>query len=135
MASRVRSRRHLLRDLPQTVLLLGCAAVVVTIGALIFKQQFPSEPHRGSSQLYRESVTGSPDSELTSQLNEFNVDKRYAGSIITYVPYRLRCQKRIFDNRTGYLFDRGDVKCEDAVGPQEPDTSRVHNIGKAFRHQ
>lgn len=128
MASNASSRRHLLRDLPQTYLVLGCVAVAVILVILLFNLWSPLA-------LHRESIARPPASEFAPLLNESDFDKHSAGSIITHVPNRIDCWKRIFDNRTGYLWDNGYMKCPDGFEPMQDDGSRIYGIGKAFRHE
>ena len=132
MTSRVTSRRHLLRDLPHTYVVLCCAAVAMSLLVLFFHY---------SSPIQRDSAVRPQLNELRPQLNEFDIDKRYAGSIITDAPRGDMCWERVLDNRTGNLWDKGYVKCRDVSAPSgnhQPsgmDATRLRDVGKAFRHE
>jgi hypothetical protein len=125
MASHASSRRHLLRDLPQTYVVLSCAAVAVTL--LMFFALY-------SSPIRRESP-------VRPRLNDVEIDKQYTGSIMVDPPRGDKCRERILDNRTGYMWDNGYVDCHDVSEPLEKhhpsgiDATRLRNIGKAFRHE
>jgi hypothetical protein len=117
------SRRWFLRNLRQASIVLVCAAVIV--GSLIY------------------FVDGSPvRHEITRpQSNGANNEHRYAGSIILPM-HGGRCWEAVFDNRTGRMIDKGDVKCDQAAqhlaekNPvQDFDAIRLRAVGKAFRHE
>jgi len=124
MAARV-YRRHLLRDLPHTYVVLFCAAVGVS---LLISLALYSSPAR------RESA-------VRPQLKDVIIDQRYAGSIMVDPPRGDMCWERILDNRTGNMWDNGYVKCHDLSAPLKKhrqsgmDASRLREVGKAFRHE
>ena len=124
MASRL-NRRHFLRDLPHTYVVLFCAAVGVSL--LMFLALYSSPARRGSA--------------VSPQLHDVNTDERYAGSIMVDPPRGDMCRERIFDNRTGNMWDNGYVKCRDLYAPPKKhhpsgmDASRLRDVGKAFRHE
>ena len=69
-----------------------------------------------------------------------NNDKRYSGSIIVVPERGDRCLERGIDNRTGKMWDKGLVNCDEVVKKhlEEDQRSslsgvRMHAIGKAFR--
>lgn len=118
-------RRHLLRDLPHTYVVLFCAAVGVS---LLISFALYSSPAR------RESA-------VRPQLKDVIIDQRYAGSIMVDPPRGDMCWERILDNRTGKMWDNGYVKCHDLYAPPKKhkasgiDASRLRDVGKAFRHE
>ena len=124
MASRV-NRRRFLRDLPHAYVVLFCAAVGVSL--LMFLALYSSPARRGSA--------------AGPQLHDVNIDERYAGSIMVDPPRGDMCWERIFDNRTGNMWDNGYVKCHDLSAPSKKhqpsgmDASRLRDVGKAFRHE
>jgi hypothetical protein len=123
MASRVSSRRWLLRDLRQASIVLVCASVVV--GGLMYFIDWTPVRH-----------------EITRpQSNSANNEQRYAGSIILPT-HGGRCWEAVFDNRIGRMIDKGDVKCDQAAQQlaeknpvQDFDAIRLRAVGKAFRHE
>jgi len=126
MTSRVLSHSQVSRDLPRTYVVLACAAIGV--GLVIFGsyywQSFPRE------------------SAAASQLNDANSSKHYVGSILADPPRGDMCWERVFDNRTGNMWDNGYVKCDNAppqlwVDSQQQglDAWRMHEVGKAFRRK
>jgi len=66
---------------------------------------------------------------------------RYTGSIMVDPPHGELCWERIFDNRTGRMWDNGYVKCDtqpaqltDARNaPAILNAWRIQEVGKAFR--
>jgi hypothetical protein len=63
---------------------------------------------------------------------------RYTGSIMTEPPRGDLCWERIFDNRTGTMWDNGYVKCDTepaqvAGSSQRRGLERLREVGKAFR--
>ena len=121
MASRVSSRRWLLREIPQTYVLLVLVAFVVAIFTYFIDW----------STVRRESAV---------QPNNDNNEQRYTGSII--IPTgRDMCWTMMFDNRTGKLRENGYVKCEEAERqfaeknpPRGAEMVRLREVGKAFRN-
>jgi hypothetical protein len=70
-----------------------------------------------------------------------NVERRYAGSIIVPTGGGM-CWTFILDNRSEKMRDGGFSKCDEAMRQfdkenpsQNTDTLRLHEVGKAFRHQ
>ena len=127
MASPKSYRRRFLRDLWQGSVVFVCAAGVV--GGLIHFVDW--------SQVWPDPGSRSQGS-ISSQRNN---EHRYSGSII--LPARGgRCWEAMFDNRTGRIIDNGDVECNKAAlefsetnQVQDFDAIRLHEVGKAFRHQ
>jgi hypothetical protein len=65
---------------------------------------------------------------------------RYTGSIMTELPHGDLCWERIFDNRTGTMWDNGYVKCDtepaQVAGPsQGQGLERLREVGRAFRRK
>lgn len=115
-----------MRDIPRTYLLLVWLASGLVI--LIYSNDWhPS----GWSALRHEAAVPPPPQRT-------NVDF-YTGSIII-VPTRGDCWQRILDNRTGKMWDKGHVNCDEAISRAEKDqrggmsTFRMNAIGKAFNH-
>jgi hypothetical protein len=124
MTSRVSSYSWLLRDLPQTFVLLILAAFVVAILTYFIDW----------SMVRRESA-------VRPQLNNDNNEQRYTGSIIVPTSGDL-CWEFMLDNRTGKMRDNGYVKCDEAAhqsaekNPREGmDMTRLRQVGNAFRHK
>jgi hypothetical protein len=127
MASRVSSRRWLLRDLPRTYVLL--ALVVPVLAILSYFIDWSAIRHENSVQ---------PQSDNPNKNKD---ELRYAGWII--VPTRRdQCWQFMLDNRTGNMRDGGFVKCDEAARqfaeknpPAGSDLIRLREVGKAFHHK
>jgi len=127
MAARARSRRRwFMRDIPRTYLLLVWLAFGFVI--LIYSNDWhPS----GWSALRREAAVQPP---------QRNPAEPYTGSIIIVPTRGDYCWQRMLDNRTGKMWDKGLVNCDEAVSRAEKEarsgmsTLRMNAIGKAFNH-
>lgn len=129
MASRTKSRRWMLRDLPRAYVVLVCAAFAVSFLAY-FIDWSPAARH---------------ESAVMPQLNivdSSNDEKLYTGTIVVPTLRYDRCWQFMFDNRTGYFQDEGYVSCnESALKLPELDssagveTTRLREVGKAFRNK
>jgi hypothetical protein len=127
MALRKSYRSRFLRELWQSCVVFVCAAGFV--GGLIYFVDW--------SQAWPETK-GQSQSNISSQGTD---EQRYSGSII--LPARGgRCWEAVFDNRTGRIIDKGDAKCDKPVlqlpetnQAQDFDAIRLHEVGKAFRHE
>jgi len=125
MAVSVASHNPLLRDLSRAyVLLVGAATGAFLLVYLSY--YWTPAPHA---------------SEAAAQANDPNAATRYTGSIMTDLPRGELCWERIFDNRTGRMWDNGYVKCDtqpaqlaDAGPRRGMDVWRLKEVGKAFRH-
>ena len=124
MVSRTSYRRWLLRDLPQTLVVIGCAALIV--GILIYFIDWSSLQH---------------ETAVRPKSSNGNNEQRYTGSIVLPVRGK-RCWEGMFDNRTGKMIEKGYVDCDEAVhqlaeknSPQGMDILRLRSVGKAFRHE
>lgn len=127
MAARQLSRhRWFLRDIPRTYVLLVWLAFGLAI--LIYANDWhPS----GWTVLRHEASVKPPAGKIDN----------YSGSII-FVPTRGEdCQEFVIDNRTGKMWDKGSVNCNEAVSRADRDqrggmsTLRMNAIGKAFNHR
>lgn len=77
---------------------------------------------------------------MNPPMNYANDDKLYTGSIITVPARGDLCWERILDNRTGKIWDKGYVRCDDAVTqPAEKHPTmggaRLRAIGNALLHK
>lgn len=119
-------RRWFLRDIPRTYVLMVWIAFGLAI--LIYANDWhPS----GWTALRRDAAIKPPAPKVES----------YTGSII-FVPTRGNdCQEFVLDNRTGKMWDKGAVDCNEAVSRSDRDASggmstlRMNAIGKAFNHR
>lgn len=121
MVTRVTYHRWLLRDVRPTYVLLMLVAVAVIMLAYLVDW----------STVRRERVV---------QPQTVNNEQRYAGWIIipTGGGY---CWTFVIDNRTGHVRGGGSSKCDEATRqfddqgpPQNMDTLRLREVGKAFRN-
>ena len=113
MAARVSSRRWLLRDIPQTYVVLVWVAFCLSL--LFYFSDW--SPFQREAAVRQQNVNNA---------NAANIDKRYAGSIIVVVPERGgRCLERVFDNRTGQLRDRGFVNCNQATHTNQAGCTQI----------
>ena len=129
MASRLSIRQNFFRDLPPAIVLLGCAFVIVSLAIFLFPYWSPSP---------RDGATRPHSKELEPQLNEFNFDNRYAGKIVTGLPYENKCRELILDNRNGKIWDKGYINCDEILRKdhrENMDLLRLREVGKAFRHE
>jgi hypothetical protein len=127
VVSRVSSHRWLLRDIPQTFVVLVWAAFVVSI--LIYFVDWSAVR---------------PETAARPQLNNGKNDNdtlRYTGSIIVLTRGEL-CWEGMFDNRTGRMIDKGNVNCAKAAHqlaeknpPEGMDVMRLRAISKAFHRE
>lgn len=138
MASRVSTRRWLLRDIrPAYVLLLLVGFVVAFFSYFI---DWPS---------VRRESTARPNSDNAARLNSDNaawpkgenIEQHYTGSIIIPTGKGL-CWTFILNNHTGHMFDGGYLKCDEVMhqfagsNPREGmDMFRLREVGKAFRRE
>lgn len=118
-------RRWFLRDVPRTYVLL----VWLAFGAAILVYFIDWHPSGWST--LRSQTAEKPPLRNEAAL--------YTGSIIIVPTTGERCLRRILDNRTGKMWDKGYVNCYEAVTPLEKDqrvgmsSLRMNSIGKAFR--
>lgn len=124
MASQISSRRWLLREIRPAYLLLVSVAIAVAILAYFIDW----------STVRRERV------RVVQPKND-NVERHYAGSIIVPTGGDM-CWTFILDNRSEKMRDGGFSKCEEAMRrfdeknpPQDLDTVRLRDVGKAFRRE
>lgn len=126
MAPSVVSRRWMLRDMPQAYLLLVWVAFCFSI-FFFFSDWSP----------VRQEAAERPQ---TNKVSDADVnDKIYTGSIIIVPSRGNRCWERMLDNRTGTMWDKGFVNCDEAVSQlvenkQLGTNSRLRLISKAFAH-
>jgi hypothetical protein len=121
MAVRVATHNPFLRDLTRAYVLLVSAAATAFL--LVFlSYYFSPVPHPAL------------------QPNEAETATRYTGSIMTDEPRGDLCWERVFDNRTGRMWDIGYVKCDtqpaELTDPNHRTVLnmwRVQEVGKAFR--
>ena len=107
---------------------LACAAAGMSLVILLLMK--PTSPGAGKHVVKPEP-------------NAFNDASRYNGSIMVDAPRGDLCLERVFDNRTAKMWDRGYVKCDSgppplpgtATRPGNMDVYRLHEVGKAFRHE
>lgn len=125
MAARARSRRRwFMRDIPRTYVLL----VWLAFGFAVFIYSNDWRPS-GWSALRHEAAAKPPQPAHVES---------YTGSIIIVPTRGDFCWQRMLDNRTGQMWDKGYVNCEEAVSRGEKDarhgmsTARINAIGKAF---
>ncbi|HZT26739.1 MAG TPA: hypothetical protein VFA57_13655 [Pseudolabrys sp.] len=128
MAVRTLSNRHLLRDLPHASVVLFYAAFFIGLAFLMVAS-------------YRSPIVQSGKTSLPSESDNGSNATRYAGSIMVEPPKGELCWQRVFDNRTGAMWDNGYVKCDQtaaqpagADAPKSMDAKRLLEVGKAFRH-
>ena len=119
MTPRVSNRAWLLRDVPRTVALFTWLAFAFSV-LILFADWPQREP--------REAEVKPP----------VDLDEQYSGSIIVHKRGE-ECWQRVFDNRTGNLWDIGVVNCAEAMTPVIPDAAvsitgadRLRAISKAF---
>lgn len=119
MASRVSSRRWLLREVPQAYVLLVLVAFVVSIFTYFIDW----------STVRRKNAV---------QPTNDTINQRYSGSIVIPTGKDM-CWTFLLDNRTGQLRDKGYFKCAEATGQFggtiSPDGTRLREVSKAFRHK
>ena len=126
MAARARSRRRwFTRDIPRTYLLLVWFAFGFVV--LIYSNDWrPS----GWSAMRQQTTT--------QQQPQRNPAEAYTGAIIIVPTRGDNCWQRMLDNRTGKMWDKGYVNCEEAVSRADKEarsgmsTLRINAIGKAF---
>lgn len=130
MASRVSTRRWLLRDIrPAYVLLLLVGFVVAFFSYFI---DWPS---------VRRESTARPNSDNAARPKGENIEQHYTGSIIIPTGKGL-CWTFILNNRTGYMLDGGYLKCDEVMhqfagsnSREGMDMFRLREVGKAFRRE
>ena len=78
--------------------------------------------------------------EVAAPPSDAEIATRYTGSIMTDAPRGDLCWERVFDNRTGRMWDNGYVKCEtqpaELTDPNQRsglNAWRMQEVGKAFR--
>jgi hypothetical protein len=127
MAARVKSRRRwFTRDIPRTYLLLVWLAFGLVV--LIYSNDW----HPGGWSALRHETAATPPQR--------NIVDSYTGSIIIVPTRGDFCWQRMLDNRTGKMWDKGYVNCDEAVSRAEKEarggmsTARINAIGKAFNH-
>jgi hypothetical protein len=119
MASRVSSRRWLLREVPQAYVLLVLVAFVVSIFTYFI--DWPTVRRKSAVQPTNNTI-----------------NQRYSGSII--IPMGMdMCWTIMLDNRTGNMRDGGHIKCAEATGQFSetisPERTRLREVSKSFRHK
>jgi hypothetical protein len=129
MASRVSHRRWLLREVPHIVALFvwaafGFAILTYFVDTATF-QRWILTVSRGNAA-------------PKTQADASNGQKPYNGSIL-FVPSRGDfCTKWMFDNRSGGMWDQGQVDCSVMATPDKStegmSTLRMQSIGKAFNN-
>lgn len=136
MSVGISNRSIVNRELPPVFVLLGGTIVMASFLLCIFYFWAPARERVESLHL-----TGlRPElNQLLPVFNEFNIDQRYAGEIITG-SIANKCRKLVFDNRNGNMWDKGPVRCEDAALQflaisqwEAARTPRLREISKAFR--
>lgn len=127
MATRASSRRWLLRDIPRSYVVFVWLAFGLSL--LYFFSDW--SPVRREAAVQPQNVNNA---------NATNNDKRYAGSIIVVPERGDRCLERGIDNRTGKMWDKGFVNCDEVAKKLSEEKQRsslsdvrMHAIGKAFR--
>ncbi|HMF20946.1 MAG TPA: hypothetical protein VKG24_02300 [Pseudolabrys sp.] len=125
MAARARARRRwFMSDIPRTYLLL----VWLAFGLVVFIYSNDWHPS-GWSALRHEATVQPPQRPQTES---------YSGAIIIVPTRGDYCWQRMLDNRTGQMWDKGYVNCDEAVSRAEKEarsgmsTLRINAIGKAF---
>jgi len=133
MATRVSSHRWLLRDIPLTYVLLVWLAFGLSL--LYFFSDW--SPAQREAAVQQQSPT--QQQQNVNNVNATNNDKRYAGSIIVVPERGDRCLERGIDNRTGKMWDKGFINCDEVAQrlSEEKQRSslsdvRMRAIGKAF---
>jgi len=120
-------RRWFLRDIPRTYVLL----VWLAFGLAIFIYANDWRPS-GWKALRHEASVKPPQT---------NKGESYTGSIIFVPPRGDECKEIALDNRTGKMWDKGPINCDEAVSRGDRDqrggmsTLRMNAIGKAFNHR
>lgn len=124
MAARVSSRHWFLRDIPRTYVLF----VWLAFGLAAFLYAYDWHPSGWSALRKQEAVVKPQRRDV----------EYYTGSIVIVPTNGDHCWQRMIDNRTGKMWDKGYVNCDEAVSPQEKDqrtgmsSLRLNAIGKAF---
>ena len=126
-APQISHRRWFLRDIPRTYVLLVWLAFGFAV--LIYANDW----HPSGWTTLRQQATVKPPPA--------NKGEAYTGSII-FVPTRGdECKELMLDNRTGKMWDKGPVNCNEAVSRSDRDqrsgmsTLRMNAIGKAFNRR
>lgn len=119
-------RRWLFRDIPQTYVLLVWGAFCFSI-LFFFSDWSP----------IRQETAVRPQTNKVS--NDGVNDKIYTGSIFIVPSRGNQCLERMLDNRTGAMWDKGFINCDEAVShlvenKQLVTNSRLRLISKAFVH-
>lgn len=140
MTSRALSRGWLLIDLPRTIVLLAWIAFGCSI-LFYFSDWFP---HWRDVVIAPQANSGTRIDQANSgtRVDKDESDKLYNG-LIFIVPTRGdRCWERVLDNRTGRMWDKGYVNCDEAAArlaaqsqPEGLSALRMRAIGKAFLPQ
>ncbi len=123
MATRTLRKRNF-SDIPRTFVLL----VWVGFASSAFFYVFDRPPQPPGT------VTKPQSKSLASQ----NDDKLYTGAIVLVEP-RDRCWVRFIDNRTGSMWDRGYVNCDEFAATLSKShqgamsIQRMNSISQAFR--
>jgi hypothetical protein len=126
MAARASSRRHwFMRDIPRTYLLLVWLAFGIAV--IVYSNDW--HPSGWSALRHEASVTPPQRTNVES----------YTGSIIIVPTRGDICWQRMLDNRTGKMWDKGYVNCDEAISRAEKErggmsTLPMNAIGKAFNH-
>jgi hypothetical protein len=128
MATRISSHRWFLRDIPRTYVVLVWLAFGLSL--LFFFSDW--------SPVRREAAV--QQQQNVNNANATNNARRYAGSIIVVPERGNRCLERGIDNRTGEMWDKGFVDCDEVarklLGEKQRSSlsdERMYSIVKAFR--
>ena len=119
-------RRWMFRDIPRTYVLLIWLAFGVAI--LIYSNDW----HPSGWTALRQETSVKPSAPVV---------ENYTGAIILVPPRGDNCRQLMLDNRTGRMWEKGEVNCYEAVTRSEKDqrggmsTLRMNAIGKAFNRR
>ena len=125
MAPRALRRRRNSSDIPRTIVLLVWVGFACSIFVYVFDR----------SPAPRDATARPPSNRLAIK----DDDTLYTGSIVLVEP-RDRCWVRTIDNRTGSMWDRGYLNCDDVIASLAKSTQqgggsimRMNSISQAFR--
>ena len=125
MAPRALRRRRNFSDIPRTIVLLVWVGFACSISLYVF--DWPPPLH------------GAATTPQSNNLANKDDDNLYTGSIVLVEP-RDRCWVRTIDNRTGAMWDKGYVNCDDVVASLAKNAHqgavsilRMNSISQAFR--
>jgi len=119
-------RRWFLRDARRTYLLLVWLAFGLAI--LIYSNDW----HPSGWSVFKQE-TAAPKPQRSDA-------ETYTGAIVIVPTRGDYCWQRMLDNRTGKMWDKGYVNCDEAISRAEKEqrggmsTLRMNAIGKAFNH-